>query len=145
MNIGGIPSKVLGAVQKNAMPLTVGGGMLARMMEQSGGDVFQAVQDLVRYATSTGTDGLLEELKKDTDLTYLLHKLFGTNHLYATLLKVGIAAWIAGELGVIPAKYKKLGQDVATGSAIAGVLSWGSGGFNNGTQKFLSQAPTYNY
>ena len=49
-------------------------------------------------------------------------------HLYGGLFKGGILAYVLAEIGIIPAKYKKLATDVMWGSGLAAVVLPGSPG-----------------
>lgn len=128
MDLGGTANKIIDKIGSHAEILAALGGMLARQMEVYPGNLGGAIGGLVDYATNTGTGGMMEEvLKTVQDPQYLVYKVFTSNHVYSGLVKAGLAAYIAGEFGIIPSKWQTIGKKVAMGGAIAAIISQGSG------------------
>lgn len=107
---------IIGKVEDKADWAAFGIGVYERLPD---------ISALMKYFTSRQ---VLDELKKDTNLQYLWNKLWNSDHLYSTMFKYSVIAYIAGELGILPARYKKIAEKVAWGSGLAGAVSWGHGG-----------------
>ena len=144
MDIQGTAKNVLGKLEDNAMLLTVLGASYARMSED--GD---AINGLIHHFTTfSTTDGVVSELLADFGLkagsgdmaATLKWKLWDSPHLYTLLIKLGIGAYLAGELGFIGARYKKLGVNVGKGAAIAALLMPGSGNSQQTPQNTMSKS-----
>lgn len=147
MDIGGIPNKILGGVEKHATLLAFAGAAYLRKAEgntPSG----QALSALVGHFTNLGIPSpaqisagggggaygaLGEAIITLSNPRLLGEKLFNANHAYSVLVKVGLAAWIAGELGVIPSKYGDVGKKVAIGAGAAAIVMPGSSGGGSGS------------
>ena len=134
MDIGGLPNKIIGGVEKHATALAFGGGVLSRFMEAHPNDLGGALNAIIMDVTSlnvtpvnSGAQGMLDELLHTIQRPDLLmFKLFQSDHLYSTEVKIGIAGWIAGELGILPHKYASLAKKIAIGGGLAAIVSPGS-------------------
>lgn len=62
------------------------------------------------------------------DLKLLKFKLWDSPHLYTTLFKGGVFAYLAAEVGLIDKKYKKVAQKLMMGSGAAAITLGGSMG-----------------
>ena len=89
-----------------------------------------------------GYGALGETIFTLTNLETLKFKLLESPHLYTMEFKLGIAAYIAGELGIIPAKYGELGKNIAIGGAIAAVTTGGPHNMSKSTRENAQAAPT---
>jgi hypothetical protein len=134
MNIEGTAKNIIGKIEDNAMLLTVLGAAYARAAED-GDPLTNTASGLIPQFTTFNTQaGVISELMADVGMkpgtafpTTLIWKLWGSPHLYTMLIKVGLGVWAAGKLGVIPARFEKLGVNVAKGAAITALLMPGSG------------------
>lgn len=152
MNVEGIGKNIIGKLEDNAMLLTAVGAAYARAAEDGDG-----LSGLIRqFTTFSATDGFIGELLADVGLKQgsagaldnLKWKLWESPHLYTKLIKVGLAVWIGGQLGIVPARYEKLGANIGKGAAIAALLMPGHGSTgapsNSSTGSVFVRAPQIN-
>ena len=132
MDIGGIPNKLIGGLEKHAAIAAFGAGALARSYEANSTD---PIGQLINHFTNLGTPltpgaggygALGEAILTIQNIPLLTDKLFRSNHLYSLLVKAGIAAYIASEFGVLAPKWKKIGQEIAMGAGAAAIIMPGS-------------------
>jgi hypothetical protein len=125
MGIGNTVGKIEKIVIDNATILSFFGSALARAGEANPAD---PIGELISMLNPIGTSyGPIYEIMHNLNFAGLKYKLIDSPHAATTLFKIGIGAWIASELGVIPAKYGSLGKKVATGAGIAALITPGSG------------------
>lgn len=156
MDIGNLGSKLENAVTKNIELITIAGVTASRVSEETGNDLGAMANYLYTWftnfntagATQGGTDqgALGEFIATITEPNYLVFKLFQSDHLYSGLVKVGLAGYIAGELGLINGKWKNLAKKVAMNAGVASLFLPGSGpkdprNKNNPTLQNFMNAP----
>ena len=106
LNVSGI----IGKLQKNAEWLAFLAGIYNR---------YPNISALMEHLNPLNPLGMVAEVQRTlSDFGLLKHKLVDSSHLYTTMFKGSIIAYLLAELGIIPSKYKKLATKVA----------WGSGG-----------------
>ena len=133
MDIGNTANKLLSKVEDNAMVLSAAFGIYSR-----GAEAYPEPTDnlnyLVSYFTNFGLNpveggygALGEAIGTVLKLDKLKYKLWDAPHVSTMMIKAGVGLYALGELGLINAKYKKIGKDIAKGSAIAAIIMPGSG------------------
>lgn len=111
MNVGGIVSKL----EKNAELVTAGISVYQR---------FGNISDSINHFTSM--DVFTEVQRTFTEKGLLKFKLLDSPHLYSGLFKIGAALYVGKELGIVPARWGKIGEKVAIGSGVSAILLPGS-------------------
>lgn len=137
MDIGNLGSKLESAFTKNVDLITIVGAAAARVSEETGSDLGAMANYLYTWFTNFNTQGvgqggtnqgaLGELIATLTSPNYLIFKLFQSNHLYTALVKIGIAGYVAGEVGLIPAKWKNVSKKVAWNAGLVSLILPGSG------------------
>ena len=133
MDVGGLPNKLIGGLEKNAMLAAFGAGVLERAQEANNADpIGQVINHFSNFNLTTGTGGgggygaLGEAVITLKNPQLLMDKLFRSNHLYSLLVKAGAAMYLASELGVLAPKWKTVGMNVLKGGAAAAIVMPGS-------------------
>lgn len=101
--------------------------------EQHGG-----VGDVFNYYTQSNMEFLKEAGRTFTIPGLLKHKLWDSPHLYTTLIKTGIFAYLGIEIGVLDKKWKKTIEKMMWGAGLAALTNYGSGpsgGSSSSSQK----------
>lgn len=143
LKLGGITKKL----EDNAAILAFAGSAYSRQPD---------ITALINHFTNLNTEGISsgsgnygalgEAILTLTDMQQLKYKLIDSDHLYTTLFKVGIGAYLASEFGIIGAKWKSIGKDIAKGAGAAAIVLPGSGPRSNSnvTDSNFLAAPTIN-
>lgn len=109
LNVSGI----MGKLQKNAEWLALLAGLYER---------YPSVGGLMEHLNPLNKMGAMAEIQRTlSDFGLLKHKLLDSPHLYTSMFKGSIIAYLLAELGIIPSKYKKLASKIAWGSGAAAV------------------------
>lgn len=133
MNLGGIVSKLA----NNADILAAGGALYSRAVEANPTDPLGEIMRMLDFTRTDG--GPIYELKQLTTFQGIKYKLWDAPHLAQLLIKIGVGAYVAGELGLLNSKWANLGKKIAKSSAIIAAITPGSGP-KSGQQSFLNQA-----
>ena len=126
MKLGGIVTKALNKADWIA-------GIASVISRYGGTNIGHLMQDLPKE---------IEWLMKDP-LIRIQYKLFTSPHLYTQLFKLGMMGWLAGQTGLVDAKWGKAGMKVMKGAGIAALVLPGSGPMPRGAtgQNFASAKP----
>lgn len=90
--------------------------------EQHGG-----VGKAFNYYTQSDMEFLKEAGRTFTTPGLLKHKLWDSPHLYTTLIKTGIFAYLGIEIGVLDKKWKSTIEKMIKGAGLAALTNYGSG------------------
>ena len=121
LKLGGITKKL----EDNAALLAFGAGAWSRIPNFN-----SLIGHFTNFGTGQagGTYGALgEAINTLTSPELLKYKLLDSPHLYTALFKLGVGAYIAGELGIVAPRWKNLGLDIAKGAGAAAIVISGSG------------------
>ena len=122
LNVSGI----VGKLQKNAEWLAFLAGAYERFGNLGG------VVNQLNVLKGPQAGVILELQRCLADPNILKYKLLDSPHLYTTMFKGSIIAYLLAELGIIiPSKYKKLATKIAWGSGIAALTMPGSGPYQS--------------
>jgi hypothetical protein len=129
MNIGGILSKLESKADWAAYILEAW-----EAIPTYGPGGYTGVGGMIQWflQTDMSKGGALNEIKQTFSMPGLLETKLKGNHIYATGLKYGAAAWILQELGFLT-KYSEATEKVIKASAIALITLPGSGPYGQPT------------
>ena len=100
--------------------------ILANYEQHSGlGGTFQ-------YYTQKNLEFLKEAGRTFSSEGLLKHKLWDSPHLYTSLIKAGVFAYLGVEVGVLDKKWKKTIEKVLVGAGLAALTNYGSGAGSSG-------------
>lgn len=119
MNIGGLKTKLINKADLIAF--------IASAYER-----YPDINRLFEHYTNFGEGGFLWQAGATlSDIHLLRYKLWESSHLYTTLFKGGLIAYLATELGFIDKKWRKTLEKVLLGSGAAALTLGGSGPTSN--------------